>query len=913
MHSSPATGHGPSRFIWIKDNAPRRNQFVRFDRTFSLTAKPGKFLLHLFADTRYRLRVNGEFIATGPGRFVTQFPEFDTHDLSAHLRPGGNSISVEVNFYGASSYQSMPDGEPGFIAWGGNEEADLATPGEWQAVRMRAWRWDAPLFSFAQNPVEICDMRLLENGTPAATVPLEGAAMPWGELKPYSGAPIPFFIHRPKRIELAGPLRNSEKRLGFMLHDTEAPTRDDSKGREKPWIGFATWIRSPRAQTVRVSCFWSELLCNGTPVPVDTDTPYGNHGHCKLDLAEGWNLLTGEVSVLTEFWAYCLGIPEDAGLTLHGRCDASCAEPFAISKVGQRADLRLPSPADSEAPAGWHLHNGDAALLTPARMMGWDSPAETAIRNIEPARLYEVSTIEDTDATWCFSFAGEFLGHIVLDVEAPAGTVLDVACDDWQAGHGGVALYQSNPFTDAADRFILRGGRQAVELFNPRGGKLIQVTLRAPGGAVPLSLHDLFVRSRQALGGDDTRFACDQPGLEWAWPVAMRTLITSSDESYSDCPWRERGSYIGDVYVNVHLNLLLNRDTRTARRTLRIFGQARLPGGQLACCAPSWLRKPHEDFTLIWLLALHDFWACTGDTSLAEEMWPVVRGIWASPLWECHPSGLWNAENRRMFIDWGVLPSEREGKANAAINLFRIGAANACAALAAVLGKNEEAATFRADARTVEKSLFALLWDDNEGRFRAAAGASTPAVHANVLALTFRVGSDPVRSRILSYIEPKLRENFAKGIQDGQGAGYLELYFMHYALPALAAHGRPDLAEQLIEKHYGFLRSIGDDTLPECFCRVERGGGSRCHSWSGAPAIYAARHVLGIRPAEPGNPRNLLWDPVIHGITRASGKIAHPDGWIEVSWERRDGEIHPEIKVPPGVVVREKNGVLMSR
>ncbi len=96
-----------------------RNQFVRFERWFHLQEIRGKFPLSLFADTRYRLRVNGAFVAAGPGRFVTQFPEFDTHELSPFLRPGANRISVEVNFFGASSYQSMPDGKPGFIAWGG--------------------------------------------------------------------------------------------------------------------------------------------------------------------------------------------------------------------------------------------------------------------------------------------------------------------------------------------------------------------------------------------------------------------------------------------------------------------------------------------------------------------------------------------------------------------------------------------------------------------------------------------------------------------------------------------------------------------------------------------------------------------------------------------------------------------------
>ena len=902
MNHHPITHQGSCRFVWVNDLVPWRNQFVRFDYSFDLENLPKEFLLNLFADTRYRLRVNGEFVATGPGRFVTQHPEFDTHDLSGFLKSGSNQISVEVNFYGASSFQSMPDGKPGFIAWGGNEEIDLSTPGEWRAFRLSAWRWDSPLFSFAQNPVEICDTRLTEGGVSTELIVLEGDSKPWGMLRPYSGVKIPFTIQRPKRIELAGALQNEERRVGFMLSDLD-PSQS-SKNPAMRWSAFATWIYSPRSQTVRVSCFWSDLWCNGEMVSIDTKTPYGNHGWANLDLHEGWNQLTGVVEKLTECWAYCLGFPYDAGLSLHGRRDLSCREPLAVSTISSRENLCLPSQEEGELPAGWFLHDGDPSNLTPARMMGWDGPVRGAVRNMDPSRFSEVSTIESAAATWCFSFTGEFLGHVVLDVEAPEGTVLDVACDDWQSRHGGVSLYQSNPFTDAADRFILRGGHQRVELFNPRGGKLLQVTLRVPAGVARLALHDLFVRSRQTLVVNETEFDCDNPILNWSWPVSFRTLMVATDESYSDCPWRERGSYIGDCYVNLHLNLLLNNELRIARRALRLFSQAQNPDGQLPCVAPAWHRIPHEDFTLIWLLFLHDYWAYTGDTTVMDEVWPTVKRIWGSSKWESHSSGLWNVKDWHLYIDLRLIKSECSGVAHAIINLFRFGTLKRCAVMASALGKNEEAAEFLAEASAVEQSFLAHLWNEAEGRFNASLDAETPALHANILALTFEIGTLEIRNRILTYLEPKLRENFAIGTREGEQSSYLELYFLHYALPALAAHGRPDLAELLISEIYGFLQDVGDDTLPEGFARVKKGGGSRCHSWAGAAAIYAARQVLGIRLAEPGNPKRLLFEPVVHGITQASGKIAHPDGWIEVSWELKDGVIHPEIKVPEGVEVK---------
>jgi hypothetical protein len=908
-----STTQTTARFIWVNDGAPRRNQFVRFEREVDLAEAPTTFSLRLFADTRYRLRVNDAFVATGPGRFVTQHPEYDTHELAPWLKPGRNRIAVEVNFFGASSYQSMPDGQPGFIAWGGHGGIDLSTPGDWRAFRLTAWRSEAPLFSFAQNPCEICDTRLLDSAAPVELRVFADNDTPWGELPPYSGRPIPFTEQRPKRIELAGALATIEQRYGFMSHDPDAETRIAIQG-PKPWTAFATWIHSPRKQMVQISTFWGEFVFNGQPVHLDINTPRGNHGFLNLDMREGWNLLVGQVEILTEYWAFLLGIPAHSGLTLHGTRDAATAEPFAVAPNGIRDGFQLPTPDDAWGPAGWLLNPGDVDSLTPARVMGWDVPAAEAVRGLPMGRWAEVSTIHAAEATWCVSFAGEFLGHVELDVEAPAGTILDVACDDWQAGHGGVALYRSNPFTDAADRFILRGGRQRIQLFHPRGGKLLQVTARSPAGPAALYLHDIVVHSRQSLGRDETRFASDMPVLDWVWPVALRTLIVSTDEAYSDCPWRERGSYIGDGYVNLHLNQLLDSDPRTARRTLRIFAQAQLPDGQLACCAPAWLRRPHEDFTLIWILTLRDYWLHTGDLDLVADVWPALQRIWRSPTWVRHPSGLWNADKLRVFIDWGVLNSERSGSANAAINLFRLEAARATATLASALAREREVIEFQREAEQVDRAIRNVLWIPAEGRLAASEGATTPALHANVLALAFRLGDEALRSRILNYLEPRLRDNFTQGLRNGQGGGHLELYFLHYALPALAEHGRPDLAEALIEQHYGFLQRLGDDTLPECFARVERGVGSRCHSWAGAAAIYAARYVLGIRPAASDQPRRLRWAPVVHGITRASGRIAHPDGWIEVAWEKVGGEFRLSFTAPDGVEIEldERQPVLRS-
>ena len=853
--------------------------------------------MHVFADTRYRLRVNGEFAGAGPGRFVTQHPEFDTYDLAGLLRCGKNTLEVEVNFFGASSYQTMPDGQPGFWAAGGAHGVNLATPGEWTAEVLRAWRPDAPLFSFAQNPVEICDTRLLDRGEPAEIEVCRGSGAPWGPLRPYSGTPLEFPHQEPSRIVLAGRLDQGERRYYFMSHNAASgPTA------VKPWVAFATWILARQPGAVKVGCGWSELFLNGRRVAAKENVRFSNHCICDLDLRRGWNLLAGKACILSEYWAYGLAVPEDAGVSLHARRDERCADIFAISPPSKDKDLLvLPESGAVEAPGGWRTENGAPPNLTPARAMAWDVVARDAVRDVDFSRWADVSHIEGREATWCMEFSGDCLGYAILDAEAPPGTVLDVAFSDWLVASGGIAFYQSNPFLDSAERFILRGGRQRVELFHPRGGKFLQVTMRAPAEPAALALRGVQVRLRRTQHRDRTSFRCGEPAIDWMWPATMRTLLCSTDEAYLDCPWRERGSYIGDALVSVHLDHVLHADPRTSRRCLRQFAQAALPDGQLACCAPSWLRQPHEDYTLLWILALHDHWSLGGDLATVEELWPTVEGVWASPSWTAGASGLWNLHGRRQFVDWGVRESEREGDANATINLFRLAALRATAGMAEAMGRAASAADYRTQAAQVESALFDVLWDDDRGCLRASGGAATDALHANVLALCFSAGPGELRSRIVDYIEPRVLGNLARALRGKPHAGHLELYFLTYLLPGLAAHDRPDLAEHVLATHYGHLHASGHDTLPESLAGLVKGGESRCHPWSGAGTVYAARHILGIRPEQAGDPDSLVCAPLVHGIRRASGRIAHPRGWIEVQWEG-EGTL-PDVRAPQGVHV----------
>lgn len=86
-------------FVWANlspEKAEKTGLALGFRKTFELRDKPSSALLHLFADARYILWVNGIYVDRGPARFQPNGPEYDTIDIARFLKPGRNAVALLV-------------------------------------------------------------------------------------------------------------------------------------------------------------------------------------------------------------------------------------------------------------------------------------------------------------------------------------------------------------------------------------------------------------------------------------------------------------------------------------------------------------------------------------------------------------------------------------------------------------------------------------------------------------------------------------------------------------------------------------------------------------------------------------------------------------------------------------------------
>jgi len=113
-----------ARWIWVPDYDDSANEagFVLFRKTFSLSEKaPEPCTVHVSADTRYRLFVNGQSVSFGPCKSYADAWTYESVDLAPYCVKGDNVISARVLRYSpvyAGNSSMMRSKYPGFLVQG---------------------------------------------------------------------------------------------------------------------------------------------------------------------------------------------------------------------------------------------------------------------------------------------------------------------------------------------------------------------------------------------------------------------------------------------------------------------------------------------------------------------------------------------------------------------------------------------------------------------------------------------------------------------------------------------------------------------------------------------------------------------------------------------------------------------------
>ena len=122
-------------WITVPGTSPKEYGVYHFRKTFSLTAKPSSFSIHVSADNRYKLFVNGTMVSLGPARADIYHWNYETVDIAGNLQVGNNVISAVVWNFGDYKPEHQISFRTGFILQGNSDEEKIVnTNSSWKCI-----------------------------------------------------------------------------------------------------------------------------------------------------------------------------------------------------------------------------------------------------------------------------------------------------------------------------------------------------------------------------------------------------------------------------------------------------------------------------------------------------------------------------------------------------------------------------------------------------------------------------------------------------------------------------------------------------------------------------------------------------------------------------------------------------------
>jgi len=107
-----------------------------FRKEIELGTVPEKYIIHISADNRYKLYVNGKYISHGPARGDLRKWRFESIDLAPHLTQGENIIGVRVWNLGAYAPVAQFSVGTGLIVQGDSEiEEEIKSDDSWKVMQ----------------------------------------------------------------------------------------------------------------------------------------------------------------------------------------------------------------------------------------------------------------------------------------------------------------------------------------------------------------------------------------------------------------------------------------------------------------------------------------------------------------------------------------------------------------------------------------------------------------------------------------------------------------------------------------------------------------------------------------------------------------------------------------------------------
>jgi alpha-L-rhamnosidase len=441
------------------------------------------------------------------------------------------------------------------------------------------------------------------------------------------------------------------------------------------------------------------------------------------------------------------------------------------------------------------------------------------------------------------------------------------------------------------DLFLPDGGDHRV--FEPlwwRTWRYLDLDIKT--GDQPLTLEALTANFSAYPFEERARLQTGDADLAKIWDISWRTARLDAHETYMDTPYYEQLQYIGDTRIQALISYTVAGDDRLPRQALEAFNDSRIPEGITRSRYPSSLPQNIPTFSLLWIGMLHDWWMYRPDPEPVRASMEGTRSVLEWFGQHERPDGLLEKLPWWSFIDWvpsGETPTYDSHGESCITTLEYLGALDDALDLEDHLGDPVFADRYRDRAAHVRSGIYSKCWNGDRKLLADNPDQNVYSQQANILGVLYDVipkeQQHDVLNRMLA-IEPGTTPN---------GMLSASYYFRFYLARALEHAGMADQYLDSIEP-WRELLPLHFSTWPE----IPGNTRSDSHAWTAHPIYDLLTLVAGIEPASPGF-ATVRIAPHLGKLESLSASYPHPDGMIEVKYQRKGDALDATVKLPEGV------------
>ena len=499
----------------------------------------------------------------------------------------------------------------------------------------------------------------------------------------------------------------------------------------------------------------------------------------------------------------------------------------------------------------------------------------------------------------------EECGFIDLEVESPAGTVVDIAVGEHLADGRVRASIGTYGF---ASRYITKDGRQRfTHYMNRYAGRYVELHITNLSGSFTLLYAGLlpFEYPLDMQG----RFVSPDTRMNRIFEVSQRTMHLCMHEHYEDCPWREQALYANDSRIQALTGYYAFGEYDFPRVSFDLLGRTLGNDGYQEMCAPMRFKFTIPSFNMSWFLAISDHLRFSGDIEAARRQLPRMRAMMDAYQLEMANDLLPAPRGTRYwhFYDWsdGTLCGrdvhpDRGGliklRFDAPLNLFLVLALRAAAEVAEACGESGLAEGFCRQAEATSRAAHARFWNESVQAYETFSGGQAIEHFAELTQALALLCGVPDERRAL-----KLRSRLSRPDNGWVPITLGQSLYKFEALLASPGPFAPDIFKG-ISTDWGYMLEQGATSFWETIKGSDDFGfaGSLCHGWSAVPAYLYQAYLLGIKPTAPGF-ATFEVAPVFGIIPSAEGQVPTPAGLIHVAWEKVGDEYVGQLSHPPNI------------